>query len=370
MADHSLRGATARAWGVGLTIVVGLVTPLTSGFSQSLDAIVRPKSSLVLEDVGSFIVGGQTITDARGKLIVVNQMYVEYMRPRGSAKSVPVVMVHGGGFTGKIYQTKPDGGMGWEEYFARRGFAVFVADQVGRGRSAPDLSAIEQVRTRNLLPSALPNIRRTSVDDAWTTFRLGPRPGVPYADTQFPIGAIEAFSRQITPSVGKPQQPENYSVLARLAADLRGAVLIGHSESGQYPIEAALLDAAGIRGAVMIEPSCKRVSFEDKSLISYSDGEIARLTKVPLLIVFGDHLDMPWMFGASWRNAFDDCVALAGRVNAAGGSAHILYPPDKSVRGNSHMLMVDRNSDQIADWIIDWIRQYVPAEPSKKKRPH
>jgi hypothetical protein len=33
----------------------------------------------------------------------------------------------------------------------------------------------------------------------------------------------------------------------------------------------------------------------------------------------------------------------------------MLHPPDLGIRGNSHMLMQDRNSLQIADLILQWI---------------
>jgi hypothetical protein len=42
-------------------------------------------------------------------------------------------------------------------------------------------------------------------------------------------------------------------------------------------------------------------------------------------------------------------------VNAARGAAEMLYPPDLEIRGNSHMIMQDRNNLQIADLILRWI---------------
>jgi hypothetical protein len=33
----------------------------------------------------------------------------------------------------------------------------------------------------------------------------------------------------------------------------------------------------------------------------------------------------------------------------------MLYPPDRGIRGNSHMIMQDKNSLQIADMILAWI---------------
>ena len=41
--------------------------------------------------------------------------------------------------------------------------------------------------------------------------------------------------------------------MAALGVQLKGAVLMGHSESGFFPEEAALIDPHGIRGIISIE---------------------------------------------------------------------------------------------------------------------
>jgi hypothetical protein len=63
-------------------------------------------------------------------------MYVQYKVPPSSR--VPVVMVHGADLSGKSYETTPDGRLGWEEYFVRKGHAVYLPDQVSRARSGFD----------------------------------------------------------------------------------------------------------------------------------------------------------------------------------------------------------------------------------------
>ena len=44
--------------------------------------------------------------------------------------------------------------------------------------------------------------------------------------------------------------------MAALAVKLKGAVLIGHSESGFFPEQAALIDPSGVKGIVSIEMAC------------------------------------------------------------------------------------------------------------------
>ena len=81
-----------------------------------------------------------------GGHITVNQMYVRYMVPQGGDDNVPVVMVHGATLTGKSWETTPDGRMGWDEYFVRKGHPVYVPDQVGRGRSGFNQAVFNNVR--------------------------------------------------------------------------------------------------------------------------------------------------------------------------------------------------------------------------------
>ncbi len=93
----------------------------------------------------------------------------------------------------------------------------------------------------------------------------------------------------------------------------------------------------------------------------FTDEQIATLATKPILVVFGDHLDAQTGTVVSWRAQFDNCQQFIARVNAAGGAAEMLHPPDLGIRGNSHMIMQDRNSLQIADLILQWIGRSAQA---------
>ena len=127
---------------------------------------------------------------------------------------------------------------------------------------------------------------------------------------------------------------------------------MGHSQSGSFPLEAALLNPAAARGLVLVEPgSCPA---------RYTADQIATLAKVPILVVFGDHRDtstgLPTL--PSWQDRFEACQTMIGRIKGAGGQAEMLAPPDRGIRGNSHMIMQDKNNLQIADLILQWIGAY------------
>jgi hypothetical protein len=48
-------------------------------------------------------------------------------------------------------------------------------------------------------------------------------------------------------------------------------------------------------------------------------------------------------------------------VKSAGGSAKFLLLPEAGQKGNSHMLMMDKNNLAIADLIIGWLGESVAA---------
>src|SRR6186713_3429 len=129
---------------------------------------------LVLASQGSFFVGGEKKKAVPAGDVTVNQLYVSYQIPPGGDRRLPVVMVHGCCLSSKTWETTPDGRMGWNEYFVRRGRSVYLADQVSRARSGFDASTLSAVRAGTLPPTALPPIIYASHQIAWTVFRFGP----------------------------------------------------------------------------------------------------------------------------------------------------------------------------------------------------
>ena len=147
--------------GRGLRGVLGTFVNVQA---QGLKDVQTADKPLVLKAQGSFFVGGDKVEQTQGELgdlgpaghIAVNQMYVRYMVPQGGDRNLPVVMVHGATLTGKTWETTPDGRMGWDEYFVRKGHPVYVPDQVGRGRSGFNQAIFNNVRAGSTPPDKLP----------------------------------------------------------------------------------------------------------------------------------------------------------------------------------------------------------------------
>jgi len=343
---------------LGALLASVLAAPAGAG-AQALKDLQTPDTPLVLKAQGSFFVGGEKSEQTEVELgslgpgghITVNQMYVRYMVPQGGEGNVPVVMVHGATLTGKSWETTPDGRMGWDEYFVRKGHPVYVPDQVGRGRSGFNQAVLNNVRAGTAPAASLPPWLRFSDEGVWPNFRFGVKPGVPFPDSQFPLAAVDELSKQGVPDMnsGLPQPNPTLRALADLATQLKGAVLMGHSQSGSFPLESALLNPSAARGLVLVEPG--------RCPATYTDEQIKTLATVPILVVFGDHRDNPTGLPTlpTWQARFDACQAMIVRLKAAGGQAEMLAPPDRGIRGNSHMIMQDRNHLQIADLILQWI---------------
>src|SRR6516225_697047 len=115
-------------------------------------ALAQTSEPLVLRGMGSFHIGGRHVAisgepvgevciggenrklDPNGDYIV-EQMYVQYLLPQNRKGKVPLLMWHGGGFTGVTFESTPDGREGWQTMFVRKGWDVYVSDAVERGRA-------------------------------------------------------------------------------------------------------------------------------------------------------------------------------------------------------------------------------------------
>lgn len=334
---------------------------LLSILSVALVALLwRQKDALILKERGSFYVGGENVARDFVELgsfraadtVTINQMYVEYMKPVGKQR-IPVVLTHGAGLSGACYDTTPDGRTWWFDYFVRNGFPTYVVDQVGGARSGFDQTVFNNVGAGRTPPEKQPKISRMGdLHASWINFRIGAEKGVHYPDTQFPVDAVSELSKMsiadLSALLNAPDP--NYKALAELADELGGAGLIGHSQSGHYPLESALINPEKVKGMVLLEAVPP----------VYSDEQIAALAKIPLLIVYGDHLESSTE-GAptTWRQRFDECAALVDRVNKAGGNAQMIHLPAKGMRGNTHMFMQDKNNLAVADLIIGWIKENI-----------
>jgi len=354
------------------------VTLTTSPVGAQGISDIKPSPPLTLKQQGSFFVGGRSIfSDSTGwdsigvpsfstGDITVDQMYVQFQVP-ATVKHLPVVFVHGCCLSSKTWETTPDGRMGWFEYFTRRGYPTYLADQVGRARSGFDATPYNHVRAGTPPITAQAPILMAGAQFAWAAFRFGPSFGVAWPDEQFPIAKVGELYKQAIPdlilSTIPDIAPEDFfahqfdpeldiptpAQMAELAKQLGGAILVGHSESSPFPTQAAIKDATGIRAIIQLETGC---------FTNLTAAHVDILKKIPILIIEGDHFDTPRPPAA--------CITMRDQINGAGGDMTYIDLPSAGLHGNSHMMMQDKNNLKVADVIMNWIDEHV----EKKGRHH
>jgi hypothetical protein len=306
---------------------------------------------LVLEKQGSFFVGGRNIqSDTLSTLpaylpsgtVAVEQMYVRFQEPV-AAKRLPLTLIHGCCLTGKTWETTPDGRMGWDEYFVRRGHAVYVVDQVARGRSAANVTQVTAVRAGKTPAAETPPVFTAGQEGAWAIFRFGPEHPKVFPGMRFPLKATDEFWKQMVPDwiATMPTPNPTVPALSQLAQKLGGTVLISHSQSGIYPFQVAALSERGVAGVVSIEPgTCPSAT-----------GDLTPYLKVPMLVLWGDYVDL----APRWAPRQKACREFAAAATRAGGRVENVVLPELGIKGNSHMLMQDDNSLELAEWVWAWI---------------
>jgi hypothetical protein len=82
-------------------------------------------------------------------------------------------------------------------------------------------------------------------------------------------------------------------------------------------------------------------------------GDLPKLRGTPHLFVWGDYLDQQDL----WKKIDPAVNRYRDGLRAAGVRADEFHLPRMGIRGNSHMLMMDRNSDEVAALIQRWLEQ-------------
>jgi hypothetical protein len=326
-----------------------LATPALTAPSLAADDIV-------LRGMGSFHIGGR-VAEVKGKEVrmivrqpggpltkldpngkyMVEQMYVQYFLPKNKKGKLPLLTWHGGGLTGVTYESTPDGREGWVNFFIRKGWDVYNSDAVERGRSGFASSDVWPSE-----PTFLPYA------DPFERFRIGQGEGSWSDDpaqrkvipgSQFPVEAYDNYMRQSVPRWLSTDQAIIDAYVA-LVDKVCPCVLLLHSQGGSFGFKVAELRPDKVKAIVAVE--------------SATAGIIAnapKLKNTPVLMIFGDNVDQH----PRWAAFKKIDTEYASAIKAAGGSVDWINLPEIGIKGNSHMMMQDKNSDQIAEVIQKWL---------------
>ena len=144
------------------------------------------------------------------------------------------------------------------------------------------------------------------------------------------------------------------SALASTSALAATFVYVSNAEDGEigaYSMQAdgALKALARVQAAKVVMP----MAVSPNRRLLYAASYFA---KVPVLSLWGDNSvgAKQTVNGDARRNGCRDAV---NAIKAAGGRAALAVLPDLGIRGNSHMMMMDRNNLQVADVILKWLAE-------------
>ena len=371
-------------------LAAALITLGASNVSQAAD---DPPLNLARD--GFFYAGGKP-TKINGKTYIAGQMYVEYRIPAKQTHPYPIVFVHGGTRSGANWTGTVDGREGWAQYFTRRGYATYVVDQPGRGRSAYVKEVYGEARFADA-ESAQRRYMQQEKFKQWPQAQL---------HTQWPgTGEIDdPATRQIIgsflPEIAFPQSvPITNEAMLALADRIGPFIMLMHSQGG--PIGWTIADARPdlVKAIVAVEPNGPPAHglqftgapdwFKDGALdlpfgltptpiaydppadssglawvredkadapdlaVCWKQAEPARqlvnLKKMPIVVVTSE---------ASYHAPYDHCTVKF--LQQAGVKPTHMKLADLGLKGNSHNMMQEKNSNDIAEAIYQWLEKALP----------
>ncbi len=374
---NSFRWAATTACTI---FVLALLTVATGALAQS----GKPGSGPLQ---GYFFVGGKYVDSKTGPMME-RQMYVEYRLPAKITQRYPIVMIHGAAQTGTNFTGTPDGRKGWAEFFVERGYAVYVVDQPTRGRSA----WMESVGplTRFSAPQLEHRFTNAAKHNLWPQAKLhtqwpgdGPNKGTrgdPVFDqfyaSQVQYIGVNAIVEQLNRDAG-----------AALLDRIGPAIVMTHSQTGAIGWVIGDARPKLVKAIIAAEPTGPPFSnavfskdrarpygltetplayeppiSEPSQLVAVQQAEadapnlercytqgapvrkLANLQNIPIVILAAE---------SSYHAVYDHCTAKY--LNQAGVNTTFVRLEEAGIRGNGHMMMIEKNNLEIADFIEKWI---------------
>ena len=227
---------------IGKRLAIGALLGLflAGSLSQPVRAADEP---MMIARQGNFYIGGSYV-ESNGDTPMIGQGFVQYQIPQRQTHPYPMVLVHGGSQTGSGWITTPDGREGWALYFLRRGYAVYVVDQVARGRSAyiADVYGPSRTQSREYVMQRFSTSEKYNL---WPQAKLHTQwpgkaePGEAAFDDYFASNVPSMENREM-------QAKMNVDMLAALLDRIGPAIVLVHSQSGQYGWPLAQARANGL----------------------------------------------------------------------------------------------------------------------------
>ena len=324
---------------------------------------------VTIKEQGSFMAGGTVVTSPGeykdseptnfdGETLHGDHAYVFYQKPV-KAKKNSIVFLHGYGQSGKSWESTPDGRDGFQNIFLEKGYSTYIVDQPRRGRAG------QSTVPRNL--TARPD------DQLWyNNFRIGQWPNI-YDNVSFPRDneSREQFFRQMTPDTGDFDQKVISDAMVKVFEKSGNGVLVTHSAGGGPGWDTAIASDK-VKGVIALEPGTfpfpkgklpeveKTTSPFPASGYEVSETEFKKLTKIPIVVYFGDNIptELTDNWGLdNWRIRVNLAKKWEKMMNEAGGDVKVVMLPDIGIKGSTHFMMADLNNREVANAMEKWMKE-------------
>jgi pimeloyl-ACP methyl ester carboxylesterase len=307
------------AFAILSSLIMSSCSSITSTISSGLNTITNtagitspPQNDKVITiaSQGSFFVGGRKVTAPGaydptqgtantdpGQSFWVDQMYVQYQIP-ANARRYPLILVHGGSGTGRVWETTPDGREGYQTLMLRRGYPVYIVDFPRRGRAGyPSFNGPFGTLAGN--PVVANRTTQAGEQWAWSRWRLGPKYPEVFPVQQFPMQAVDSFLQHLVPTVSDNAEVIS-GALIKLLEKIGPAILVTHSQSGLFGWLAGARSPS-VMGIVSYEPGFVFPKDAVPAAIPLFKGtqpsgtpvtpaEFDNLARIPIQVVYGDNI--------------------------------------------------------------------------------
>ena len=269
-----------------------------------------------------------------------NDALVNFIKSGNKTNSASIVMVPGLNLTSYIFFTTPDDRKGWAELFADKGYDVYMVNDPKFDFATGGILAPFSVPS-NGKPATQGSVQAWQ-SDIWRRWGFGSSQGNPYTDAQFPTDSFADFALNY-PYLGTSTfRYEN--AISAVIDSIKGKVwLLSHSAGTQSAVLAAHQKKTQVNGLILIEPAGPPDSTDFPDFNGFH-----------MFGVYGDYI--------SSRNQTSRKLAVEAvskLFQNAGGKADVVsLPEDSLVKGNSHLLMQDKNSYYVFDIIDHWLQQF------------
>ena len=344
-AQKGTRRVAARAAAAALVALVSGCAP-PNGDSN---AIVSGDSDvIVIEKQGAFAAGGRVLGDASASLHCDHGV-VEYQIP-ADARAVSLLMWHSA--SAVAWQTRWDGGEGFQSIFVRRGFPVYIWDGPRVGRANWGCAEINYE----------PGLGRDQGN--FVAWRFGVRYPNWFDGVQFPKDDAAAFEQAMRGRYQEFDTVENAQLQADAAAALADrigpTVALTNSAGGLRALLTAL-KSDNIAGIVMYEnvgyvfPEGEGPDLEPGPFgpVEVPLAEFRKLTRIPMQAVWGDNVDK----APRSVEALEQSRRFVAIVNKYGGKAEVVMLRDAGLTGNTHIPFADLNNVAVADLLSEFLER-------------